>query len=1116
MKFHLTPLMAALLAASVPVFPAISMAAEIGQVTVSDSTGLTQRTLDPGSSITFDASGSALSVSVAGNSVTADNLSIKAGGPNSAATKGVSATTGGVVNLSNSSVNTLGVGQQAHGLYAENAGSVITATNTAISTLGQYSHGAYALGGGKIKLEGGSVSVVSNTATGLLADGVNSLITAKSLDISTNATGVISYAANAVNGGRIELQDVNTTGGQLQVQGLTSTLVLTDTNVNSGSANGINVDSGTLTMQGGSVSAVTSAVMVRALSGVKAGTANIKDATLTSTADFGYGINLNMDGSSATVENVAINALGASAVGVWMPLPNAAFDARNFSIVSGSVGIDNRAGRVTLNDGSITTAGANAFGLYASTTGAVPSTIATNIKIKTAGAGAVGAMSRGAGANISLTDSTVETGGVGASGLYTSGSTASMIATGTTITTSGQNSAGVEQNNLASLQLDNSKILTQGKDAHGLWSYILGSGAFTNVSRVTNGSVIETTDGIGLVATGSNHNIVLENSRVLARTGGVVDDGIAIQTDVLTTSTATYQTGQVNVDATGSTLTGSVLANSGVLDMTLNGGSTLTGAVVSLGGRVNSLSLDNSSVWNVRGNSNLGTLNNAGTVSFVSPNANAGFKTLTVNNYVGGGTLVMNTQLGDDASPTDKLVIDGGTTSGVTSMRVINSGGVGAQTDQGIRLVETINGGTTTTDAFHLDTGSTGFRASSGTVAIKGYDYSLVRGGNQGVAADWYLTSVFDPTYVDPETETEKPYTQNPPQNDPVYPGGPFTPPDLVLPPDAPVVKNVSPESGAYVGNQLAASRMFMHGLHDRVIARAPLAGDNTASLPFGGWARVEGSHDGKLRMSEGKVSVDTDRSIIHLGGDVLYGLLPNEGLAVAGVMAGYGDARVTSTSRLMVPGTNQSVDAKARGKVSGYSVGLYATVYGNVATGLGPYADSWLQYGRYSNQINSELGSARYHSNVWTASLEAGYAVQPFSSSSALGAVVLVPQAQVAYTHYDAARATLQGMEMTSDSPNAVSTRVGVRVYPQGKADAASLVRPFLETNWLHNSGNPSVNMGGNSLSAAPMRNAAELKLGAEGRIGKSLYLSGQVSGQMGSGDQRGYGGMLNINYRW
>ena len=185
-----------------------------------------------------------------------------------------------------------------------------------------------------------------------------------------------------------------------------------------------------------------------------------------------------------------------------------------------------------------------------------------------------------------------------------------------------------------------------------------------------------------------------------------------------------------------------MLIESGSADITLGRGSVLTGALIERGGgRVNRLALDASSVWNVRADSSLAVLDNAGTVAFVAPGAKGGFKTLTVNQYIDGGLLVLNTRLGDDASPTDRLVIDGGSATGRASLRIINAGGSGAQTTQGIRVVQTLHGGTTVPDAFRLDAGSTGFRQSAGTLAVNGYEYSLVRGGQGGAAPDWYLTS---------------------------------------------------------------------------------------------------------------------------------------------------------------------------------------------------------------------------------------------------------------------------------------------------------------------------------------------------------------------------------------
>ena len=57
---------------------------------------------------------------------------------------------------------------------------------------------------------------------------------------------------------------------------------------------------------------------------------------------------------------------------------------------------------------------------------------------------------------------------------------------------------------------------------------------------------------------------------------------------------------------------------------------------------------------------------------------------------------------------------------------------------------------------------------------------------------------------------------------------------------------------------------------------------------------------------------------------------------------------------------------------------------------------------------------------------------------------------------------------------------------------------------------------MGANTLDTAPSRNALELKLGAQGQIGRNVQVSAQAIGQLGSGGQRGYGGMLNVSYRW
>ena len=74
------------------------------------------------------------------------------------------------------------------------------------------------------------------------------------------------------------------------------------------------------------------------------------------------------------------------------------------------------------------------------------------------------------------------------------------------------------------------------------------------------------------------------------------------------------------------------------------------------------------------GNSNVtNLLNDPSVIDFAAPVGDptllSSYKTLTVNNYVGeGGQIRLNTYLAGDGSPSDRLVIDGGTATGTTGL----------------------------------------------------------------------------------------------------------------------------------------------------------------------------------------------------------------------------------------------------------------------------------------------------------------------------------------------------------------------------------------------------------------------------------------------------------------
>ncbi|EBK2138018.1 autotransporter outer membrane beta-barrel domain-containing protein, partial [Salmonella enterica subsp. enterica serovar Enteritidis] len=138
---------------------------------------------------------------------------------------------------------------------------------------------------------------------------------------------------------------------------------------------------------------------------------------------------------------------------------------------------------------------------------------------------------------------------------------------------------------------------------------------------------------------------------------------------------------------------------------TATSGSTSNGIV--------NLDLSNQAVWNMTGSSHVTdiTLDN-GTVNFLPPESSGVFKTLTVEgNFYGGGTLKMNTTLGGDDSPTDKLIVEGDT-SGNTLVAVNNIGGTGSQTVNGIEIVEVYGD-------------SAGTFAKAGRIVAGAYDYDV-------------------------------------------------------------------------------------------------------------------------------------------------------------------------------------------------------------------------------------------------------------------------------------------------------------------------------------------------------------------------------------------------------
>ena len=133
--------------------------------------------------------------------------------------------------------------------------------------------------------------------------------------------------------------------------------------------------------------------------------------------------------------------------------------------------------------------------------------------------------------------------------------------------------------------------------------------------------------------------------------------------------------------------------------------------------------------------SGISSFDNAGTLALF--NGVAGDRAVINGNYNGsGGTLTLDTVLGDDNSLTDKLLINGDS-SGSSFVRVVNAGGAGAATDEGIEIIA-ISG--SSNGSFTLK-GDYEFNGNPAVVAGT-YAYQLYKGNRSGSdSKDWYLRS---------------------------------------------------------------------------------------------------------------------------------------------------------------------------------------------------------------------------------------------------------------------------------------------------------------------------------------------------------------------------------------
>ncbi|EGK1878899.1 fibronectin-binding autotransporter adhesin ShdA [Salmonella enterica] len=499
-------------------------------------------------------------------------------------------------------------------------------------------------------------------------------------------------------------------------------------------------------------------------------------------------------------------------------------------------------------------------------------------------------------------------------------------------------------------------------------------------------------------------------------------------------------------------------------------GTTVNGKVTNEGTLVFGDSEETGAIFTLNGD-----LINMGAMTSGSSSSTPGNTLYVDGDYTGnGGSLYLNTVLGDDDSATDKLVITGDA-SGSTDL-YINGIGSGAQTTNGIEVVDV--GGTSTSDAFVLKN-----EVNAGL-----YTYRLYWNESDN---DWYLASKA--------------------QSDDDDSGGDVTPPDdgddggNVTPSDdgGDVAPQYRADIGAYMGNQWMARNLQMQTLYDR-------EGSQYRNADGSVWARFKAGKAESEAVSS-NIDMDSNYSQFQLGGDILAWGNGQQSVTV-GVMASYINADTDSTGNRGADGSQFT----SSGNVDGYNLGVYATWFADAQTHSGVYVDSWYQYGFYNNSVESgDAGSESYDSTANAVSLETGYRYDIALNNG--NTVSLTPQAQVVWQNYSADSVKDNyGTRIDGQDGDSWTTRLGLRVDGKLYKGSRTVIQPFAEANWLHTSDDVSVSFDDATVKQDLPANRAELKVGLQADIDKQWSVRAQVAGQTGSNDFGDLNGSLNLRYNW
>jgi len=512
---------------------------------------------------------------------------------------------------------------------------------------------------------------------------------------------------------------------------------------------------------------------------------------------------------------------------------------------------------------------------------------------------------------------------------------------------------------------------------------------------------------------------------------------------------------------------------------------------------------------------------NAGLVSMGTGTAPG--TVLTTTSYMGsGGTIGLNTFLGTDGSPSDKLVVNGGSATGNSFLLITNAGGPGAETvASGIAVVQAINGGTTAPGAFAL----------VGEARAGAFDYDLFRGGLGGSSPnDWFLRSSFIVGPPEPIVPLEPPILPPEPLPEPLPPGVyPIIGPEIAT---YGVVQPIARQLGMTtlgtlqdrIGDTLLNANMGGTpcppdgDTRDGILRKAPVK-PSTDCLDAGWgpstWGRVLGQQIDNHYTAFADPRASGQLRGFQSGIDLWHGEWMPRHRDAAGLYVGYANANVDVNGLV----TNEAATGyvlRHTGSLNldAWSGGAYWTHYGPTDW----YLDAVAQATRYEGAASTQFASLATTGFGFVSSLEAGYPVPlPLFGPG----FVLEPQAQIVWQRVSFDDANDGLGEVALGTTSGASGRIGLRGRWTIAGDGGQVWQPYVRANLWRDWGAQATTTFSGADLAPLLEQATRLQLGGglsvRMNVNVSFYANADYQFAVGdSGRRDGVRGAAGVRYAW